>query len=108
MQDHINKLEQELKMCKETVDQRLEEGDAQMKGFAVDIEEIKTHMVGLESRVSRIEKDIKELLDIFRASKGFIRVMGWIGQGIKWSAAVALAMGGLWIIFKDVIKTLLK
>ena len=48
-----------------------------------------------------IKNDVKEMLDIFRSSKGAIKVIGWLGKGIRWVALTAAAIGALWAVFHE-------
>jgi hypothetical protein len=43
--------------------------------------------------------ETKELLDIWKASKGFILVLTWLGRVAKWAAGFAAAWLALWAIF---------
>ena len=56
----------------------------------------------LNSKMCSIEKDISELVSIFRASKGFLRISGSIGRGVRWTAMTAAAIGALWLAIKAV------
>ena len=51
--------------------------------------------------LKEIQTDVKEMLDIFRSSKGAIKVIGWIGKGIRWTALTAAAIGALWAVFHE-------
>lgn len=43
--------------------------------------------------------DTRELLDLFRAAKGGFKVMGWLGEGLKWLGIVAAALTSIWVAF---------
>ncbi len=43
-----------------------------------------------------VGKDTSELLDLFRAAKGGFKVMGWLGEGLKWVGIVAAALASIW------------
>lgn len=87
MQDKIEKIEKDLKMCKEHVQDRLDDGDAEMAQLRAMVEDIQNDLRSLK-------EDITELLEIFRASKGFVKVMGWMGIAAKWVLSIA-AVGGI-------------
>jgi hypothetical protein len=53
----------------------------------------------LRKDLDALKKDIAELLSIFRASKGFIRVLGWAGVFAKWLLAIGAAIGLIWAFF---------
>ena len=62
--------------------------------------EIGQQVEQLNSKMCGIEKDISELVSIFRASKGFVRVVGNLGKGIRFTAMTAAAIGALWLTLK--------
>ena len=67
----------------EKIEKRLEAGDLAIHN--------------LRASVAQIQSDTSELLEIFRASKGFIKVMGWAGNGIRWLVLTAASAGALWV-----------
>lgn len=40
--------------------------------------------------------DTRELLELFIAAKGGFKVMGWLGEGLKWLGIVATALAAIW------------
>ena len=54
----------------------------------------------LNTKMTGIEKDISELVAIFRASKGFLRISGSIGRGVRWTAMTTAALAALWLTLK--------
>lgn len=48
----------------------------------------------------RTEENTREILEIFDAVRGFVKVGGWVGNTIKWIAAVAIAGGILLYVWK--------
>ena len=46
-----------------------------------------------------VGEDTRELLDLFRAAKGGFKVMGWLGEGLKWLGIVAAALTSIWVAF---------
>lgn len=46
-----------------------------------------------------VGEDTRELLDLFRAAKGGFKVMGWMGEGLKWVGIVAAALTSIWVAF---------
>lgn len=80
-------------MCKGEVQQQLDEGGERMDRLADEIQ-------GLRKDFNELRDEIIEFLDIFRASKGFIKVMGWIGRVLKWAASIGLAIGAVWAMVK--------
>ena len=50
--------------------------------------------------MKEIQADVKEILEIFRASKGFFKVMGWAGKFALFSSAVTVAVTAIWHYMK--------
>ncbi len=71
------------------ISERLEEGDDRMDR--------------LEKAVEGIQNDLSELLNIFRATKGFFKVWGWIGKGVLKLSAISIALVGLYHLAKHLI-----
>ena len=42
----------------------------------------------------------QEIVDIFSALKGGIRVIGWVGNLAKWTSGVAVAVGAIYVFWK--------
>ena len=66
--------------------------------------EVEEKMMLMEKDIkilSEIQTDVKEMLDIFRSSKGAIKVIGWLGKGIRWLALTVAALGALWAVFHE-------
>ncbi len=49
---------------------------------------------------TKIKELTEEMVTLFDTAKGFFKVAGWVGNGLKWIAGVAAALVGLWVIFK--------
>ena len=49
-----------------------------------------------------IGADTAELLDMFRAAKGFFKFAGWVGNAIKWLAGIAAAFVALYAFVKNI------
>lgn len=45
-------------------------------------------MLRLERKIDGNSADTREVLDILHAGKGFFKVVGWIGNMVKWAAAI--------------------
>jgi len=61
-----------------------------------------------DSRMGAIEQDIKdnteatnEVLEIVRMGKSFFKVLGHIGNAVKWVSTMALAVGAAWAAWKQ-------
>jgi len=74
--------------------------EAKIKKVADDLESCKTEVgkqiENLGSDLSVVKDDIAEILSIFRSSKGFFRVTGWIGKLIIWGSIIAGSLTALW------------
>jgi hypothetical protein len=79
MEDKINQVAEDLDTCKT---------------------EVGREMQAMRKEMDLIKKDIGELLAIFRAYKGFVRVMYWLGSTIKWIAMVAAPILGIYYFIK--------
>jgi hypothetical protein len=47
-------------------------------------------------------RDVREILEMFEAVKGGLKVLGWLGAAAKWIAAVAAAVSALWVLFHQI------
>lgn len=86
MTDKLYQIEKDLEMCKETVEKRLEEGDQEMA-------ELRTEIASIKEGLNELRADVGEILEIFRASKGFARVLYWLGVAAKWILSIAAVVG---------------
>jgi len=50
----------------------------------------------LSGDLAAVREDIAEILTIFRSSKGFFKVVGWLGKFVIWGSIIA---GGLAAFF---------
>lgn len=71
------------------------------------IEEIRREQADIRAELksnTEVTAEIKEMtaemVDLFTAAKGFFKMAGWIGTGIKWVSGVAAALAALWLVFK--------
>ena len=74
--------------------------EEKIKKVASDLEnckaEVGDHIALLRGDITKIQADIAEILGIFRSSKGFFRVVGWIGRLVIWGSIVAGGLVALW------------
>lgn len=49
---------------------------------------------------TRIEKNTAEILAIFAAFRGFVKVSGWVGTVVKWVGGILLAAGIIYWTWK--------
>jgi hypothetical protein len=52
----------------------------------------------LAERISKVETNTGELVAMFNAAMGGLKVLGGLGQLIKWTAAVGVAGATLWTL----------
>ena len=57
-------------------------------------------MKRLEDKIDGNSADTKEVLDILHAGKGFFKVVGWIGNVVKWAAAIGAPLVAFWFALK--------
>ncbi len=77
-------IEERLTQCRAEIDEKVEK-------MTTDIDTLQ-----------EMQADIKEMLEIFRASKGAIKVMAWTGRGIRWIAFTVAAVVALYAILKGI------
>jgi len=56
-------------------------------------------MDGLEKTLAENTKLTSEVHSIIGHATSFFSVLGWVGNGIKWIAAVLAAVGAVWAIY---------
>lgn len=71
----------EIKNWRKCVTDRLNDGSAKMKD--------------LETSVKQIQSDTGELVEIFKAVKGGLKVLQALGTIVKWGSTIAVAVGGI-------------
>lgn len=64
-----------------------------MDAMRVELQEHKDAFTSLKAEWDLFIKDFAEMLKIFRSARGFFTVLGWIGSGVKWIAALGIAVG---------------
>lgn len=47
---------------------------------------------------AKISEMVHEMVELFSAAKGFFKMLGWIGSGVKWIALVVAACAALWAL----------
>lgn len=76
---------------KDYVADRLRTGERRMTGIEKLVEELRLKVEENTSLTARNKADTAEVLGILHAVKGGLKVVGWLGFAIKWTAAVATA-----------------
>lgn len=49
---------------------------------------------------ARVEENTAEMVEMFRSAKGGFRVLGYIGQIVKWALAVGASAAAIWFTIK--------
>jgi len=67
-------------------------------------DELKDQLTGITDKLAIRERADKELLEMYTNIKGFLKVMSWVEYCSVWVAKMSVAMGILWLIFKESVK----
>lgn len=70
---------------------KLQEGDRRMSGMEASMQELRGQMQSNTLITVEGKGEIREVLDILRAVKGGLKVIGVLGSVVKWAAAIVLA-----------------
>lgn len=69
------------------------------------IDEIRTENAALREELkknseatAKISEMVGEMVELFSAAKGFFKMLGWIGAGVKWIAVLVAASAALWAL----------
>lgn len=57
-------------------------------------------MARLEAKIDGNSADTREVLDILHAGKGFFKVVGWMGNLVKYCALVGAPLIAFWYTLK--------
>jgi len=52
----------------------------------------------LAATVKRIDESTAEIVEIFKALKGWFRVVGWFGKLIEWSVKIGAGLAAVWVV----------
>jgi len=85
---------------------RLPDRRATDRGLGGEVVSMKERLAKGDERMGRIEKSIEEntkatseILEILNMGRSFFRVLGYVGNGIKWISSVLVAAGAIWYVF---------
>ena len=74
--------------------------EAKIKKVADDLAscraDVGDRIESLGNDLAIVKDDIAEILSIFRSSKGFFRVVGWIGRLVIWGSIVIGGLAAFW------------
>ena len=74
--------------------------DRRINRHRMEIDELKT-MITIHAKLMETNsKDTAEVLEIVTLGKGFFKVLGWIGTGIKLVAAITVPLAAVYLWFK--------
>lgn len=60
------------------------------------IDQIQDDLSKNRGLIQEIKSDTSEIVEVFRASQGFIKVLNFFGIVLKWVAVTGAAIGALW------------
>lgn len=89
------------------VHERLEEHERKLGEHAKALEDGRARMNNLDQAIAdntaitkRIDSGVADLVEIFAAFKGFVKVGGWVGTLMKWAAGLLVAIGVIYLAAK--------
>jgi len=50
----------------------------------------------MQDTLNRVDGNTEEMVTIFRAAKGFLKIMNWIGTTTRWVALTGAAIASVW------------
>ena len=90
------------------VQSQFSDGSERMRRIEENVQRVADHQVESEITRARMEEKLdtnteitQKLLGYIESARGFFRVMGWIFEAAKWIAGVVVALGSVWLLFKD-------
>lgn len=85
MKRRITDVADDLLECKSEVGQELEKGNIRMNRLDGKIDDALQELSEMSLKISL-------LIEIFEAGHGALKVMGWIGKGVKWLMGIGIAV----------------
>lgn len=89
-------------------EERFNEGTERMKRIEESIACLTEHQTTSDAARKRMEEKLDEnneatyqLLDILKSGRGFFKVVDWAATVVKWTAGLVVAVGSVWLMFKD-------
>lgn len=67
-----------------------------LDGYDNRLEQIERNLAANTAMTTSSSESIKEILDLMIAGKGGIKMLGWLGRFLKWTAGVVGACALLW------------
>lgn len=75
---------------------RIAELESKVDIVEKNIDQIQDDLSKNRGLIQEIKSDTSEIVGVFRASQGFIRVLNFFGTVLKWVAVTGAALGALW------------
>ena len=101
VEDHIvEHVEQVVNDCRADVDDKVEAHHAMFLESYQEVKTVREELKQIRRELAELKSDIAEVLSIFKAGKGFVRVWGWIGHGVRWVAGFIAAIAAVWALIK--------
>lgn len=70
--------------------------------------QLREDIKAIDEKLAVREETERELLDMYRNIKGFMRVMSWVEYCSVWIAKMSVAAGILWFLFRESVKEAIK
>jgi hypothetical protein len=101
IEDHIvEHVEEAIGDCKAEVDRKVDAHHAMFMESYHEVKTVRAELKELRTEINGLKTDIAEILGIFKAGKGFVRVWGWIGQAVRWVSGFVIAAGAIWALIR--------
>jgi len=71
-------------------------------------DELREDLKSIDKKLQVREETERELLEMYRNIKGFMRVMSWVEYCSVWVAKMSVACGILWFLFRESVKEAIK
>lgn len=75
---------------------RITELEDKVKIVEKNIDQMQEDLSRNRGLIQEIKSDTSEIVGVFRASQGFIKVLNFFGTVLKWVAVTGAALGALW------------
>lgn len=69
--------------------------------FHMRLTQVEMEMKANTLATSALQDDVSEVLDILGTAKSGFKVLGVLGNVIKWSASIVAAVGAVWAAFHN-------
>ena len=66
------------------------------------IDTLEAGMLHSSLMIAKNSEDTAEMLDMFKALKGGIKVLGWLGVAAKWAASIIAVFAAIYAIVQNI------